>query len=121
MGANNADFQGGQGHTITDRHVGHEEDSGAEIRKYELHTPGSQHPAAYLEYATSPEAPGEAGIEYLKSHIEGQGHAQTLLHHLYQNHPKGIAWGTIVHPASRHLLEKMDTIYGKTSFGTDDY
>jgi hypothetical protein len=121
MTRNNADFQGGQGHRITDTHLYNEGDTGAEVRKYELHIPGRQFPVASLEYATLPESPGEAGIEYLKSHVEGQGHAQTLLHHLYQNHPKGVAWGTIVHPASRHLLEKMDSIYGTTSFGTDDY
>ena len=117
----NEEFQAGQGHNITDRHLYIEDDSGAEIRKYELHLPGKQYPVAYLEYATHPDAPKEAHIEYLKSNVEGQGHAQILLHHLYQNYPDGISWGTITHPASRHLLEKMDKIYGTTSYGTDDF
>jgi hypothetical protein len=121
MGRNNKDFTSGLGNRITDRHLYHEEDSGAEVRKYELYTAAGKHPVASLEYAVHPDAPRQVHIEYLKSHDEGKGHAQTLLHHVYQTYPENVSWGTIVHPASRHLLEKMDSIYGTTSFGTDDY
>jgi hypothetical protein len=117
-----AEFAQGSGsHRIVDTHLYEEHDSGANIRELTLHVPGEESPVASLTYAVDEEAPGQAQIENLESRIEGKGYAQTLLHHLYQNNPSGIAWGTLVHPASRHLLNKFDKLYGHSSFGSDAF
>lgn len=57
-------------------------------------------------------------IDYLKSHREGQGHAQRLMEHMYNRYPKShIDWGLTVNPTSTHLASKFeDKYYDRTSY-----
>ena len=57
-------------------------------------------------------------IDYLKSHVEGQGHAQRLMEHMYNRYPKShIDWGLTINPASTHIASKFeDKYYDRTSY-----
>lgn len=61
-------------------------------------------------------------VDYLKSNVEGQGHARTLMEHLYNRYPKAhIDWGRTIHPASTHLAEDFENRYfDRTSYEPDD-
>ena len=61
-------------------------------------------------------------IDYLKSHVEGQGHAQRLMDHLYNRYPKShVDWGLTINPASTHIASKFeDKYYDRTSYQPEE-
>ena len=61
--------------------------------------------------------PNKRGIkvEYISSPFSGEGHAQAMMHHIYQQHPESeINWGNTLNAASTHLADKFDKMYGRT-------
>ena len=61
-------------------------------------------------------------IDYLKSHVEGQGHAQRLMDHLYNRYPKShVDWGLTINQASTHIASKFeDKYYDRTSYHPEE-
>ncbi len=61
-------------------------------------------------------------IDSLKSHVEGQGHAQRLMEHMYNRYPKShIDWGLTINPASTHIASKFETkYYDRTSYHPEE-
>ena len=61
-------------------------------------------------------------IDYLKSNVEGQGHAQRLMDHMYNRYPKShIDWGLTINPASTHIASKFeDKYYDRTSYQPEE-
>jgi hypothetical protein len=57
-------------------------------------------------------------IDLLESRVEGKGHAQRLMEHMYNRYPKShIDWGLTTNPASTHIAEKFATKYSaRTSY-----
>ena len=76
--------------------------------------------AASVEYDLYSDDYGDPHLDvnYLKSNIEGQGHAKRLMDHLYKTYPKHhIDWGQTIHPASAHLASQFEEKhYGRTSY-----
>jgi len=70
--------------------------------------------SAYVEYEHDPEVK-QTNITYLKSSDEGKGHAQELLHNLYQTYPSHtINWGSVISRPAVHLMNKFSKVYGRT-------
>jgi hypothetical protein len=117
MARNNADFQGGQGYTITDESFDNPDYENARILR--LHSSESKNVAS-LEYHTDPV--GVAYIDYLRSPHSGQGHAEKLVSHFYQKFPRhNIDWGEIIHPAAQHLFDKFNEKHGRSYSWDDDH
>jgi hypothetical protein len=117
MGANNADFQGGQGFHITDEPDSDGVDKSSRILR--LHSAQHGQNAASLDYHSDPI--GVTYIDYLRSPYEGSGHATALLEHLYHKFPShNIDWGEILHPAASHLYNKFSNKYGR-SYSWEDW
>lgn len=57
-------------------------------------------------------------VSYLKSNIEGSGHARAVMEELYSRYPDAhIDWGETIHPASKHLAEDFeDRYFSRTSY-----
>ena len=117
MTRNNADFQGGSGHHITDEPDAEFFDPEEKGRRLTLHVNGT--PAAVLHYHTDPV--GVAYIDLVRSNNEGQGHASKLIDHLYNKYPRhDIDWGEIQHPAASHLYQKFSNRYGRSHSWDDE-
>lgn len=61
-------------------------------------------------------------VDYLKSHREGQGHAQRLMEHMYTRYPKShIDWGLTINPTATHIASKFENkYYDRTSYQPQD-
>jgi hypothetical protein len=77
-----------------------------------------------FEHYNDPHSEPSSRIEigYLKSHVEGQGHAQRLMDHLYNRYPKSnVDWGLTINPASTHIASKFeDKYYDRTSYQPEE-
>lgn len=97
------------------------EDWGDERYKMALNTPDFSH-AATVTYDIYHDPHPTLEVSYLKSHIEGKGHARKLMENLYQKYPKHfIDWGLTISPASAHLASQFeDKYYDRTAYRTSD-
>lgn len=111
MTRNNADFHDGRGPHITDEPDTEFFDPEEKGRRLTLHKDGN--PVAKLHYHIDPI--GVAHIDLVHSEQEGQGHASTLINHLYNKYPRhDVDWGEIQHPAASHLYQKFSKQFGRS-------
>lgn len=87
-----------------------------------LHLPGFERAAAVDYDMYEDEYGPKLEISYLKSNLEGQGHARRLMEHVYRTYPKHqIDWGQTIHPASAHLASQFeDKYYNRTAYFLPD-
>lgn len=83
-----------------------------------LHLPNFERAAAVDYDMYEDEYGPKLEISYLKSNLEGQGHARRLMEHVYKTYPRHqIDWGQTIHPASAHLASQFeDKYYNRTAY-----
>lgn len=87
-----------------------------------LHLPNYERAAA-VDYDIYEDTYGPTlEVSYLKSNLEGKGHARRLMENLYQTYPKHqINWGQTISPASAHLASQFeDKYYNRTTYYTPE-
>lgn len=103
-----------------------DEYAGSERYKMLMHTSDYEGmPVASVTYDTYENEYTRPTLEvsYLKSHLEGKGHAKALMQHIYDQYPKHyIDWGHTISPASTHLAQQFeDKYYNRTGYYSDYY
>jgi hypothetical protein len=108
MGANNGDFQGGQGLSIV-------HNKGQRVALYKE----GEDEVSTVDYDIL--EPNRVYISMMSTpwQHEGKGYSSHLINHLYSQYPNHtIDFGDVVHPAAEHIMEKMTAQHGRTVYDT---